>query len=315
MVQPGFVPALLVAFAAGFGAALLSGFLTPGTMQAALLSLIAPTPLFIVGFGWHPYAGALAGLSAALIVQAAAGTPPALAIACLFAVPVFALTYMAERAYAPLSGRPDRDGIALGQLLVGLIVYLGLAFVVSGLLIEPDYGLLQQRIRRSVEAVMRMIGMPGGAGPLPPADQTRIVDLLSSIIMPLSAVITLLTLLVSAVMGLIVADRSGRLVFIKPDLRRFRLPGGSLILLGMALLASLQAGYLGLFGSIVALGLLLAFVFQGLAVVHVRTIGMDSRGFLLAALWAALIVFGLPALLFLVVGMIDHLTDFRRGRL
>ena len=69
------------------------------------------------------------------------------------------------------------------------------------------------------------------------------------------------------------------------------------------------------FGSIVALGLLLAFVFQGLAVVHVRTIGMDSRGFLLAALWAALIVFGLPALLFLVVGMIDHLTDFRRGRL
>ncbi len=37
--------------------------------------------------------------------------------------------------------------------------------------------------------------MPGGAGPLPPADQTRIVDLLSSIIMPLSALITLLTLL------------------------------------------------------------------------------------------------------------------------
>ncbi|MCZ8261995.1 MAG: hypothetical protein O9333_17915 [Beijerinckiaceae bacterium] len=314
-MPPGFAQALIVAIIAGFGTALLSGFLTPGTMQAALLSLIAPTPLLIVGFGWHPYAGALAGLSAALIVQSVAGTPPAMAIAALFSLPVFGLTWLAEARFAPLSGRPERDGIETGRLILILISYIAVAFVVAGLILEPDFAALQQRIRRSVEAVFGMIGLPRGGRALPPGDMTRIFDLMVSIIMPVSALITLVTLMASAAIGLFVADRSRRLVFIKPDLRRFRLPGGTLILLGLALLASMRDGYIGLFGSIMALGLLFALILQGLAVVHVRTIGMESRGFLLTAIWAALIVFGLPALIFLVIGMIDHITDFRRGRL
>ncbi|MCZ8374280.1 MAG: DUF2232 domain-containing protein [Beijerinckiaceae bacterium] len=311
----GFSQALLVAVIAGFGTALLSGFLTPGTMQAALLSLIAPTPLFIVAFGWHPYAGALAGLSAVLIVQAAAGTPPALALAALFSLPVFGLSWLSEARFSPLSGRPERDGLEVGRLVLILISYLAMAFVVAGLFIEPDFAALQQRIRRSVEAVFTLIGMPGGGPSLPSGDMARIFDLMTAIIMPLSALITLVTLMASAAIGLFVADRSRRLAFVKPDLRRFRLPGGTLILLGLALFASMRDGYVGLFGSIMALGLLFALILQGLAVVHVRTIGMDSRAFVLTAIWAALIVFGLPALIFLVIGMIDHITDFRRGRL
>ncbi len=315
MAPQGFSQAIILAVIAGFGTALLSGFLTPGTMQAALLSLIAPTPLLIVGFGWHPYAGALAGLIAALVIQLVAGTPPALAIATLFSLPAFGLSFLAEARFGQLSGRPERDGIEIGRLVLTLIAYLAMVFVLAGLFVEPDYAALQQRIRRSVEVVVGMIGVPGGSGAMPPTDMARIVDLLVAIIMPLSALITLLTLLASTAIGVFVADRSRRLVFVKPDLRRFRLPGGTLILLGMALLASLQDGYVGLLGSIMTLGLLFALVLQGLAVVHVRTIGMQSRTLVLAAIWAALIVFGLPALIFLVIGMIDHITDFRRGRL
>jgi hypothetical protein len=315
MAPQGFSQAIFLAVVAGLGTALLSGFLTPGTMQAALLSLIAPTPLLIVGFGWHPYAGALAGLVSALLIQFVAGTPPALAIATLFSLPAFGLTFFAEARFSQLSGRPERDGVEVGRLVLTLIAYLAMIFVLAGLFIEPDYAALQQRIRRSVEVVVGMIGVPGGAGALPPADMARILDLLVAIIMPLSALITLLTLLASAAIGLLVADRSRRLAFVKPDLRRFRLPGGTLILLGMALLASLQDGYVGMLGSIMTLGLLFALILQGLAVVHVRTIGMPSRTLVLSAIWAALIVFGLPALIFLVVGMIDHVTDFRRGRL
>lgn len=309
------VQTIVVAIFAGLGTALLSGLLVPGTMQAAILSLIAPAPLFIVGFGWHPYAAALAGLVAALSVQMAAGDPGALAVALLFALPAFAMTGLSERLFGVLSGRPDRDGIDLGRILLTLIVFVALVYIVAGLFIEPDYAILEQRIKRTVEFLIRSLSVSGGLPPVPAQDISRIADVMSSIMLPMMAMITIGSLLISAVIGLVIADRSNRLVFVRPDLRRFRLPGGSLILLGIALVASMRLGYVGLLGSIVGLGLLLALALQGLAVIHVRTIGMDARGLLLAAIWAATVFFWVPAILFAVIGMIDHITDFRRGRL
>ncbi len=58
------VQIFLLAGLAGFASALLSGMLTPGMLSLAFLFLVAPLPLFIVGFGWHALAGALAGLLA-----------------------------------------------------------------------------------------------------------------------------------------------------------------------------------------------------------------------------------------------------------
>lgn len=309
------VQAILVAVIAGFTTALLSGVLTPGSIPTALLPLIAPVPLFIAGFGWHPYVAALAGLLASLFVQMVGGTSAALPIAFLFALPTFFVTFMAERLFVPLAGRPMRDGIETGRLALVLVVYLALVLVISGLLIEPDYAALEQRIRRAVMALMQLINAQSGAPQLPPAEQARMVDLLTMVVLPLSGLATLATLFISTALGLLVADRSGRLIFIRPDFRRFRLPGGSLILLGIALIASMRVGYVGLLGSMVALGLVLALVLQGLAVVHVRTLGMDARGLLLTAIWAATIVFGIPAVVFLLIGMLDHLADFRRGRI
>lgn len=307
--------AILVAIIAGVATVLLSGLLTPGVAYAVFLSFIAPTPLFIAGFGWHPLVAALGGLVAVLIGHFAVGIPAALMIGGMIALPAFALTSLSERLFGDYSGRPDRDGVDLGRLLVTLVLYLGIAGVTVALIFEPDYAKLEQRIRAAVEAIYTLSGLDKAMPNAGKAEVSRLLDMMTSIMLPMSALISLVTLVVSSTLGVQIADRAGRTVYPRPDFRRFRLPGGVLILLGMAFIASTREGYLGLLGEVVALGLVFGYMLQGLAVVHTRTIGMGGRGLILAAAWGAVIVLGLPAFIFIGIGMADHLMNFRRGRL
>lgn len=307
--------AILVAIIAGFATALMSGLLTPGVAPAVFLSLLAPAPLFIAGFGWHPLVAALGGIFAALIAHFAIGWPAALMIAGMIALPVFVLTTLCEKLFGAYSGRPGKDGIDLGRLAVTLILYIGIVGVAVAVVFEPDFGQLEARIRRAVEAVFVMAGLDKAMPNAGKADLARLFEIMTAIMLPLSALISLVTLVISGTLGLQIADRAGRLLFARPDFRRFRLPGGALILLGIAFIVSTRSGYVGLLGEIVALGLAFAYLLQGLAVVHVRTLGMGARIAILAAVWGTLVVFGFPAFVLIGLGMADHLLDFRRGRL
>jgi hypothetical protein len=42
-----------------------------------------------------------------------------------------------------------------------------------------------------------------------------------------------------------------------------------------------------------------------------RLAGQNGRGLLLTAAWGSILIFGLPALLFVGVGFADHLLDLR----
>ncbi|MCA1951687.1 MAG: hypothetical protein LDL25_01995 [Hyphomicrobiales bacterium] len=302
--------AILVALLAGFTTALLSGLLTPLAAPILLLSVLAPAPLLIAGFGWHPLVAALGGILAGLIAQLAAGMPAALVVSGMLAIPAFGITARAAQVFLPAEGRPGRDGLDLGRLALLTIMYVALAMAVAAFLFQPDYAALQAQLRRALELAARRIGAepPGG-------DLQALVELMAGLILPLSGLVNVLTLAISATLAMQIAERAGRLAYPRPDFRRFRLPGGALILFGLSFFLALSPGYPGLFGELVVVGLAAAFTLQGLAVLHVRTLGMAARGILLTAIWAALVIFGLPALLLILLGMIDHLADFRRGRL
>ncbi|HUN11184.1 MAG TPA: hypothetical protein PLE50_02785 [Rhabdaerophilum sp.] len=231
----------------------------------------------------------------------------------MLGLPAFAITLVSERQFGRYTGRPERDGIELGRQMVTLVLYVAIVATASAMVIEPDFAALQQRIRKSVEVAFHLVGMqvsaPGSR------DLGPLFDMMAAIMLPLSGLLAIATLVISATLGAMIAERSGRIAFIRPDLRRFRLPGGALILIGLSFIVSIRGGYVGLLAEMVALGLAFAFLLQGLAVVHARTIGMDGRGFVLGALWAVMIFFGVPALIFVLAGMADHLFDFRRGRL
>jgi hypothetical protein len=307
---PSLAQAILASIIAGFAAALLSGVVTPLSVPVMLFSILAPAPLFLAGFAVHPLAGALGGIVAALVANLVGGMPSALLMAGMFALPAFGAALQGERAFGVYAGRPDRDGIELGRLAMVLILYLALIITLGALVIEPDYEALQARMRRVLDLAMSQVGPPAGG-----AEIGQILDLMAGVVLPLSGLVSFVSLVISGTLAMQIAERFGRLWYARPDFRRFRLPGGALILLGLSFFLALTAGYLGLLGEIVALCLVAAFTLQGLAVVHVRTIGLSGRGLILGAVWAALIVFGFPAFLLVGLGMVDHLADFRRGRI
>lgn len=306
--------AIFLAGLAGFASALLSGMLTPGTMSLAFLFFVAPMPLFLAGFAWHPLVAALAGLFGAILIDLATGDRSAIAFASIMALPAFSMSAMAERIFASPDRSLAKDGISTGQIALAATMYIALVVVASAIWIEPDYAAFMQRLRTFVVEGLRLMATPGSPLANDPATLARFADLMTAIMLPMSGLVIVAMLALSAGLGAIVAERSGRMAFPKPSFNAFRLPGGSLILFGAALLISLWGGYLSVFAEIVALGMALFLMLQGMAVLHTRLQGNASRGFLLAAAWASVLVFGFPALLFVGAGIADHLLDLRNRK-
>lgn len=306
--------AILVATVSGIATVMLSGLLTPGVAPLVVLSLIAPAPLFIAGFGWHPLVAALGGIISALIAQTAMGMTAGISFALLFALPVYAIAEFGRRRFGDYSGRPERDGINLGMVAVALVIYLPAVVTLSAMIIEPDYATHQMRMRRWIEIILRAVAQSGG---IPPnADTGRVAQMMAAIMLPFGALTSFVSMILSASFALFVVEKSTRLSYARPEMKRLRLPGGALILLGLSIFLGMRDGYLGLFAEMVALSLIAAFVMQGLAVIHVRTIGIGNRGFLLGVIWAATVILWIIAApIVLGIGMADHLFDFRRGRI
>lgn len=305
------VQIILLASLAGFASALLSGMLTPGVMALALLFFVAPLPLTIVSFGWHPLAGALAGLFGAIIVDIAADDRMAIAFAALFALPAYVIPTAAARAYGEPGRRIERDGIVMGQLALLLAGYLAFVIIATMIWVEPDYARFAARMKAILGEMLRTVSPPGSPLLADPATFNRVVETMSSILLPASGVFTMMAAVLSAGLGAKIAERSGRLPYFMPTFSAFRLPGGSLILFGATLLVALWDGYTGAFAEVLALGIAILLTLQGLAVLHVRSVGRSGRGLVLAAAWGSILLFGVPALIFLGVGVADHLLDLR----
>lgn len=311
-----FAQALLIALVAGVATALMSGFVLRSSAPTLMLTMLAPAPLMIAGFGWHPLVAALGGIVAALIAQLVNSNVASFMVAGMLAVPAYGVSALSLHRFSMFSQRPQRDGKEMGGMAVLLVIFLALAGVLAAMAVEPDFEALTRRLKAAMELVMReAMGIDVSVPQARPAALAQIYDILAQIILPMSALVTLTTIIISATLAAQIAERAGLLAYPRPDYRRFAVPGGGLILLGLSFFVATRSGYLGVMGDTVFAGTLFLFMLQGLAVIHVRSLGVPGRGLLLFLVWASLIVFGLPAFLFMLVGVFDHLLDFRRGRL
>lgn len=309
-----------MAVLAGIAAALLSGTLTPGAGgQYVMLFMAAPLPIMLAGLGWHPLAGALAALVGALSIDLAVNDRAALGFVGLVAAPACGLAWLATTLCMPGKSRITLpQGLAMGWLYTLAAFYLSLVIIGTAIVVESDYAAFTTRLVAFVrEALELMLGVKDGA--LPPgftlASYNRMLDLMVGMLLPISALVSLISLVISGALALAITAKSGLLPFPKPDLRSMRLPGGAILVLLASMLMAFWEEYLGLFGLIICVGLAFGFTLQGLAVMHVRSIGMSGRIPLLALGWSLVIVFGFPGLVFFALGLADHLMDFRKNRL
>jgi len=308
--------ALFLSLMAGIASALLSGVLTPGSLLASLLFVVAPLPLMIVGLGWHPLVAALGALFGCLLMDLGISHMAALYYGLMIGLPAYLLCELMPRL-VPLmaASEPGRAGRLGGGLLYGSIgLYAVLVVLAGAMLIEPDYDGFVRRVSQTVEAVFR--GLGGDRGPLPlpgGTDLSKLAQLYANMLPPMLTFMVAMMLTLSLWLAIRVVRTSGRLPFGVPPAYVLALPREALLVFAGGLGLAQIGGYLGLLGTLVMVAVLFALILNGFAVLHARTLGASARPLMLGAAWAAVLMFGLPAFFMALVGAADTAFDFRRS--
>jgi hypothetical protein len=285
---------VLVGLGAGAAAATLFASVVSGSLAAILLFYLAPLPILIAALGWSHLAGLIAAVSAATVVGYFSG---------FFFISVFVIAFGAWwLGYLALLARPVANGGAAGLewypagRLVLWAAIIGTLVVAAAV---PNFGTdlasLQASLRKTYERILR--------------DQSAI-DLLVVIVPAAAAVFSTITNALNLWLAARIVKISGRLPRPWPDLSALRLPLSASGLLAITIAGSFLPDLIGVFSSVFAASLLMAFAILGFAVLHTITRGIASRVILLAGAYVAT-TSGWPLLAMAVLGLADAAFDIR----
>ncbi len=304
--------------------------LPPSLILPLIMILIVPLPLMIVAIGFGRLAGMMAVLIGALAVALYALMPAgaasldlarlgasgtvALVFIVVFGVPSIVLAGLAVRRIEPPKDpqvlsrmRPEERvlggivGVAIGYTATMLSIFVVLAISDSGGLAAVTDAIAEQ-IKQHPAALSQI---PKGI------DLARVVRLEIWVSAFAMAVFGVATLACNLWLAARIAQTSGLLTEPWPDIpRNLRLPRPLALVLAVALGLSFAGGLIGLISAIVTGGLMAGFIFQGLAVIHVLTIGNRMRPTLLTLAYFLLIVMPLP-LIYALIGLLDVFFAFR----
>lgn len=307
---------LAAALGAGLAAALLAlmpALKNPDGLTTALgdmptmsalawaMAFVAPLPIMVAAFGFGSLAGLIAAVVGALAVGIVDLRPDALAAFHLDKVAsggietlVFAVSFgvpswlLARLAVLPPGPRrlTERAVVRPEEHMLGLVlaVAAGFATIAAALNIAiavNGHGGFQAFMDASAKAIEPLLT---ARGPLPKsADPHKVALAFVWTAMAIMAAAELMLLTFNLWLAARVAQMSGLLSVPWPDVPgALRLPRPLAIVLAVALGLSFAGGPVGMVGVIASGALVMAFAFQGLAVVHAVTRG--KKGFRLPLL-------------------------------
>jgi hypothetical protein len=289
---------VLVGLGAGAAAALLFASVVSGSIAAIFLFYLAPLPILIAALGWSQVAGLIAAALATAVVSLLSGT-------FFIAVPVIAFGAW-WLGYLTLLARPAANGAGntldwypVGRLVLWAAV-IGTMVVAAAV---PNFGTdqetLQAGLRKTYERIL--------------GDQARI-DLLVIAVPPAAAVFSTVTNLLNLWLAARIVKISGRLTRPWPELPALTLPASAAGLLAAAIAGSFLPDLAGVLSGALAASLTMAFAILGYAVLHAITRGMNTRGVVLAGVYATTLMFTWPLLAASILGLADTVLNIR-GRI
>jgi len=306
---------LLIGLAAGIASGLLFASLLAGSLFSFLLFYLAPLPIMIAGLGWSHFAALLAALVAAAGLAAAFGGLLFAAFLVGLGLPAWWLSYLALLA-RPAPASPDgTQWFPVGRLVLWAAVLGALSIVIAIPTFGTDAHSFRAGLKAAFEQLLRSATDTPGSAPLTfpgGADPERLLDALVIATPPIAAAASAIASLGNLWLAARIVRLSGRLRRPWPDVGSMVLPRYAAALLAAAIAAIFAGDLIGTVGAVLAASLLVAYAVLGLAVVHATTRGLNGRSFVLAGIYASVAVFGWPALLLSVLGLVDLVVDFRR---
>jgi hypothetical protein len=306
---------ILIGLCAGVATAVLFASPASGWLPAILIAQLAPLPILIAGLGWSHWAALIAALSSAAALGSYLGVAFSLAFLLSVSLPTWWLSYLSLLARPSADGSGAVEWYPVGRLVLWATV-LGAAVTAIGVIrLGGAADGFEVELKTSFEKFLReWNGTPSGAQLTIPGvnDPERFLQLLALVFPPAKAVVTC----ISNVFYLWLAGRivsvSGRLPRPWPDLAEMRVPAAA----ALAFVATMIAGSLsvelpGTLCRVFAASLLVAYMLVGFAVLHALTRHLQSRFFVLASAYAAVLVFQWPTFIVLLLGLTDPLFDLR----
>lgn len=283
---------ILIGLGAGLVSAILFATTISGTPLALLLSYVAPLPVLIVGLGWTPLAAVLAVATGGAALSLFLQSKIALVFALGIGTPAAALSYVALTRL-----RDARTGLEvwlpLGLVLAGVPLLAAFVTLAGAFTLATDFARYTQLVTGAVEALVRLqVERPGGGGVRLPegvsvADIARLLVTALPFVMGASFTMLFSANLWAAAKAVAISGRLPRPWMPMPTLR---LPVAALGLLGAGLVLTTFGDFAGLFGLALAGGITAALALQGLAGVHLATVGKPTRPLLLGLTYALLLV-------------------------
>lgn len=303
---------LLIGFGAGIASALLFAALATGQPFAVGFFYLTPLPILLAGIVWNHVAGAVAALTAAILLGAFLGLWFVLAFLIGIGLPAYILAYLALLARSDDTGElewypPGRIVVAAALLAAGAASLTIFAF-------GTDEATYRSALKIAFERVLRaQTGTPADQPlVLPGAQDTSVLLDFLVVLMPLAAaVLSAVTMLANLWLAGRIARMLGRLARPWPDLGALRFPPATPVLLAAAVGLTFLPGIVGIVAGFFAATLLLAYAVLGFAVVHGASRALPARTLVLSAMWIAVFLLGWPILLVAMFGLADSIFDFR----
>lgn len=304
---------LLIGAGAGLVSAALFASAVVSAALAGLILYLCPLPLCLAGLAWGKQAVTLAGVVGAILTLLVLGASPGIVYAVTVAIPATILVHLSLQ-YRTV---PDPAGTAkqivawypAGRIVAAAAIMAGVIALLMVLLLGPDMTRYQAAIDQMIPLIHETLGADNEIWTPEATENLR--TLLTRALPAVMAIVWITIAVFNMWLAGAIAKGSGHALRPWPNFHTLEIPNAMVIAFAVALALSFVPGIIGLIGTGFAGAFLIAYLLQGLAVIHFYTLGMPFRTVLLVVLYLAVLLLGWVAILVAILGLGEPMFGLR----